>query len=82
VQAFKCPGCDDRFSCLSGLLQHVENSNCCDERINKGTGVLGRLWLFLLDKFDMPAVNEGVDVDMVNVMPSAGRAARAQVMSH
>jgi hypothetical protein len=28
----------------------------CDEGINQGTGCLGRLWLFLLDRFDMPLV--------------------------
>jgi hypothetical protein len=55
VNAFKCPNttCDMRFNCLSGLLQHVENSSYCDESINCGTGCLGRLWLFLLDRFGM-----------------------------
>jgi len=55
VNAFKCPNtdCDARFSCLSGLLQHVENAESCSENINSGTGCLGRLWLFLLQKFDM-----------------------------
>ncbi len=63
VNVFKCPNaeCDTRFSCLSGLLQHVENARSCSEDINGGTGCLGRLWLFLLEKFNMLPNEEGVD---------------------
>jgi hypothetical protein len=50
--AFRCPdlACDSRFTCLSALLQHVENSSC-SEGVNQGTGSLGRLWHFLLGVF-------------------------------
>lgn len=62
--AFKCPNvdCDMRFNCLSGLLQHVENASRCSEDINCGTGCLGRLWLFLLEKFDMLPSEDDIDM--------------------
>lgn len=44
---YKCPGCDVRFSVISGLLQHVE-SNACDEGIYQGSGIIGKLLHFLL----------------------------------
>ena len=46
--AYKCPGCDDRFVQLSGLLQHVE-SPACGEWIDCGSGSMGKLihWLWL-----------------------------------
>jgi hypothetical protein len=71
VNAFKCPNtdCDARFSCLSGLLQHVENSMHCSESINGGTGCLGRLWLFLLERFQMLS-EEDKWPDQMDVMVS------------
>lgn len=44
---FKCPGCFTFFSALSGLLQHVEQSDSCSEGLHKGTGVMGRLLITL-----------------------------------
>ena len=46
--AYKCPGCDDRFVQLSGLLQHVE-SPACGEGIDHGSESIGKLihWLGL-----------------------------------
>ena len=43
---YKCPGCDARFSVLSGLVQHVE-SGACDEEIYAGTGAIGKLLRYL-----------------------------------
>ncbi|KAI4176340.1 MAG: hypothetical protein LQ343_001079 [Gyalolechia ehrenbergii] len=40
---FKCPSCPKDFNALSGLLQHVEQSNSCPEGLYKGTRVMGRL---------------------------------------
>jgi hypothetical protein len=64
VDAFKCPNtdCDSRFSCLSGLLQHAENARSCSEDINHGTGCLGMLWFFFLERFNMQAAEIHVDL--------------------
>ena len=43
---FRCPGCDERFRALSGLLQHAE-SNRCNEGIYSGTGSIGKLLHYL-----------------------------------
>ncbi|KAL9023387.1 MAG: hypothetical protein Q9196_007234 [Gyalolechia fulgens] len=40
---FKCPRCPKDFNALSGLFQHVEQSNACPEGLYRGSRVLGRL---------------------------------------
>lgn len=42
-KVFKCPGCPTFFAALSGLLQHVEQSDSCSEGLYKGTGAMGKL---------------------------------------
>lgn len=83
VNAFKCPNtdCVARFSCLSGLLQHVENAKSCSEDVNRGTGCLGRLWLILLEKFNMLPRDRSVDLLKGEARQQMHRVGYAQVLS-
>ena len=44
--AYKCPGCHERFSVLSALVQHVE-SESCSEGLLEGSGSIAKMLHFL-----------------------------------
>jgi hypothetical protein len=63
------------------VLQHVENAKSCSEDVNRGTGCLGRLWLFLLEKFNVLPGDRNVDLLKGEARQQMHRVGYAKVLS-